>query len=153
MQTQMNSIQALLTTLVQGGGVAKPAMAPKPVAALPIVAAPSIVPAQAPLQITAASVLAHADAFVPIAAGIMAFIPQAAPFAPLLTVAQKVLHGIVDSASVAQSNPAALSGLLGSTLNDIAPVIDQHKASLPDWLTAFIGNAAKALPAPAVAAK
>jgi lysozyme family protein len=151
LQANINALQKQLTVFVPG--------APSPAAAAAsagAAAAPASMLPPLPPQIDLASILAHLDVLMPIATIVMSAIPGAAPFAPLLTVAQKALHAIADVTTAMQTNPAGLPGALGTHLAGIAPLLDQLKTVFPQlpWLATIetiVGNAAKALPAPVTA--
>jgi lysozyme family protein len=151
LQANINALQKQLTVFVPG------APSPAAVAASAgAAAAPAFVLPPLPPQIDLASMLAHLDVLMPIATIVMSAIPGAAPFAPLLMVAQKALHAVADVTTAMQSNPAALPGALGTHLAGIAPLLDQLKTVFPQlpWLSTIetvVGNAAKALPGPVTA--
>jgi hypothetical protein len=126
-------------------------------ALLPHITAPGA-PATAPTttatavtpQISLASIVAHLDLLMPVVKIVMGFIPEAAPFIPLLTVAQTLAHAAADAQTALQTNPAALGTVLSGALTNIAPLLQQVKGAMPQ-LASVADAVQKAAHTPAIA--
>lgn len=89
--------------------------------------------AQATPQVDLASMLTHLQVFTPLVAAVMSAIPEAAPYAPLVGVGQKVVTAVDEIATTLQTNAQALPAVLASHFADIGPLLKQVAGVFPAW--------------------